>query len=175
MYSMKITKVELKHTNPSLGPHERIITYSMYNNDEHEQEFEQLLQRSTVNGNYSMINFLKAYENQDEEAIQKITSMNKDKELPCGGVISKFTMTLETGHQVEVSDLRTIYLGGYYGTFIPYLVKNGHKFEHSSWEKPIIEAVKPKSFDKYLNSSIQNFIEEEEEEEEAKGNHVSDR
>ncbi|MFK7795902.1 MAG: hypothetical protein AB8E82_00505 [Aureispira sp.] len=172
---MKITKVELKHTNPSLGPHERIITYSMYNNDEHEQEFEQLLQRSTVNGSYSMINFLEAYKNKDEKTIQKITSMNEDKVLPSGGVISKFTITLEVGLQVEVSDLRTIYLGGYYGTFIPYLVQYGHKFEYSNWEKPIIDEVKPKSFDKYFNSSIQKFIEEEEEEEEAKGNHVSDR
>lgn len=172
---MKITKVELKHTNPSLGPHERIITYSMYNNDEHEQEFEQLLQRSTVNGQYSMISFLEAYKDKDEETIKKITSTNEDKELPCGGVISKFTITLETGVQVEVNDLRTIYLGGYYSTFIPYLVKHGHKFEYSSWENPILEEVKPKSFDSYFNPSIQKYLEEEEEEEEAQGNHVSDR
>jgi transcriptional regulatory protein LevR len=171
---MKITKVELKHTNPSLGPHERIITYSMYNNDEHEQEFEQLLQRSTVNGSYSMINFLEAHKNKDEKTIKEITSINKDKVLPKGGVISKFTITLEAELQVEVSDLRTIYLGGYYSTFIPYLVKHGHKFEYSSWEKPISPEEKPKSFDKYFNTSIEKFLEEDDEEE-TQGNHVSDR
>ncbi|MGH1336167.1 MAG: hypothetical protein ACRBFS_08570 [Aureispira sp.] len=148
---MKIISVKLEHSNPSMGPHERIITYSMSNQAAHETEFEQLLQNSTVNQAYSLMDFVKAYQEEDTALIKKITSIHAKERLPTGGTISEFSITLADGLLVKVSDLRVVHLGGYYQTFIPYLVKNGHRNEYTGGlgfgEPPLIkreELIPPK-------------------------------
>lgn len=129
---MKITAVKLQHTNPSMGPHERIITFTMSNKEEHQEQFEQLLQGTTVNENYSLIDFLTADQARDEDTIKKIINTYTPAYLNEGQTISNFTITLEHGTEVLFSDLRTIQLGGYYSTFIPYLVKEGYRDERSN-------------------------------------------
>lgn len=141
---MKITAVELKHSNPSMGPHETIITFNMSNNSLHEHTFEQLLQESTINKNYSLKEFLTAHAQKDSSTIQKIMdAYQPEHPLACGGTISDFSMTLQDGTVVTFHDLRTILLGGYYSTFIPYLVKHGFREEYSGWEASPLNRISP--------------------------------
>lgn len=131
---MKITTVQLKHSNPSMGPHETIVTFDMSNNSTHEEVFEQLLKESTINKQFSLEEFLKAHVKKDKATIQEILKAYEPGKLASGGTISGFSMLLENGVEVHIRDLRTTLLGGYYSTFIPYLVKHGFRKEYSGWE-----------------------------------------
>jgi hypothetical protein len=126
-----IQSIELKHTNPSLGPYEQIISYSLTNSEAHKAEFDQLLEGTTVNGKFDLKTYLTAYKNKDKATTDKFFAANYKGDLRSGETISKFKMTLIGGFVVEVSDLRTTILSGYYPDFIRYVVKNGHRYESS--------------------------------------------
>ncbi len=149
---MKITAVQLKHTNPSMGPHERIITFTLHNTAAHEAEFEQLLNASTVNGTCPLSQYLTYHQQNNQVAIQQVLAQHEDQMLSCGATISTFSLTLNDGKQVSFYDLRTIDLRGYYGTFIPYLVKHGTRDErgNASFQKePFLEQPLPFLPDSY--------------------------
>ncbi|MGH1336166.1 MAG: hypothetical protein ACRBFS_08565 [Aureispira sp.] len=154
---MYITTIELKHSNPSMGPHEHTITYTIQNQSSHEQEFEQLLQGSTINRS-SFLDFLAAHQAKDQTTLQAIFAAYQPRELSEGATISKLTLTLEGGHSIILSDLRKVSLGGYYSTFIRYLVAHGTKNESSS-KAPNLIQLRP-------NRPVVS--------KEAKGNHLTD-
>jgi len=126
-----IQSILLEHTNPSLGPYERIISYSLTNSEEHKTAFDQLLNESKVNS-FDLKTFLTAYKNKDKTTIEKVFKADYNGDLNEGETISKLKITLVGGGEVQISDLRRTQLSGYYADFIRYLVKNGHRDEFSN-------------------------------------------
>lgn len=126
-----IQSIELKHTNPSMGPYERIISYSLENAALHKTEFERLLNETKVNGRYDLKEFLVAYKNKDKTTIQQVLNLNSNKDLRQGETISVLSITLIGGVVVQIPDLRVTELSGYYPDFIRYLVEHGNRFEFS--------------------------------------------
>jgi hypothetical protein len=124
-----IQSIELKHTNPSMGPYERIITYSLTNSETHKVEFDQLLEGTIVNGKFDLKTYLTAYKNKDRATIDEIFKADYKGDLRSGETISKLNITLVGGVNIQVSDLRTTELSGSYADFIRYLVKNGYRYE----------------------------------------------
>lgn len=125
-----IQSIELTHTNPSLGPYERTISYHLTNGEAHKTEFEQLLNESKING-FELKTFLTAYKNKDKNTIDSVFQANYQGTLNEGATISILKITLIGGFEVQISDLRSTQLSGYYADFIRYLVKNGDREEYS--------------------------------------------
>lgn len=132
-----IQSIELKHTNPSMGPHERIISYSLTNTDAHKAEFDQLSNGTKVNEEFDLKTLLIASKNKDSARIEKIFKADYKGPLNVGETISILNITLVGGLKVCISDLRTTQLSGYYPEFIRYLVGNGARYESSSNKMPI--------------------------------------
>lgn len=135
-----IQSIKLTHTNPSMGPYERIISYSLNNSEVHQAAFNQLINKSTVNGNFDFQTFLTAYKTKDLATIDKIRSADYNGALNQGQTISKLQITLKSGVVIEVPDLRTTRFSGYYPEFIRYLVEHGFRDEFSAngiFDKPV--------------------------------------
>jgi hypothetical protein len=124
-----IQAIELKHTNPSLGPYEKIISYNLTNSEVHKAAFDKLLDGTIVNGQFDLKTYLTAYKNNDKETTDKIFKAGYKGNLRSGETISKLNITLIGGGTVQISDLRTTQMSGTYADFIRYLVKNGRKYE----------------------------------------------
>lgn len=135
-----IQSIELKHTNPSLGPYERIISYFLSNSEEHQAVFDRLLNESTVNRNFDFKTLVTAYKTKDTKTIDEILKADYNGDLNEGETISKLQITLTGGFTINVSDLRITRFSGYYPEFIRYLVQHGFRDEFSAndiFDKPI--------------------------------------
>lgn len=126
-----IQAIKLTHTNPSMGPYERIISYSLSNSEAHKAEFDQLLNDTKVNQIIDLESYLTAYKNKDKATIDQVFKANCQENLNSGETISILQITLVGGLDIKVSDLRQTRFSGYYADFIRYLVKNGHRDEFS--------------------------------------------
>jgi hypothetical protein len=150
-----IQSIELIHTNPSMGPYERIISYSLTNTEAHETEFDRLLKESKINRKFDLETFLRAYKNKDKETIEKILKADYNGSLNEGQTISILKIALVGGVNVQISDLRTTQLSGYYPEFIRYLVKNGNRYESGENELPFnVKEDSLKGFDEIGDTDI---------------------
>lgn len=141
-----IQAIKLTHTNPSMGPYERIVSYSLTNADLHKAEFDQLLDETKVNGAFDFKTYLMGYKNKDKATIDRIYKANYSGSLNQGETISVLQITLVGGLEIRISDLRQTKLSGYYPDFIRYLVKNGYRSAFSKNDEfiEVQEDIKPK-------------------------------
>ncbi|MBL4649338.1 MAG: hypothetical protein JKY03_06360 [Aureispira sp.] len=130
-----IQAIKLIHTNPSMGPYERIVSYHLTNSEAHKAEFDQLLDGTKVNEAFDLKIYLAAYKNKDKARIEHIFKANYNGRLNEGETISVLEITLVGGLDIRISDLRQTQLSGYYADFIRYLVKNGYREEFSKNER----------------------------------------
>lgn len=137
-----IQAIKLIHTNPSLGPYERIISYSLTNTEAHKTEFDQLLNESKING-FDLKTYLTAYKKKDKKTIEAVFEAGYKGILNEGETISILKITLAGGLDVQVSDLRKTQMSARYHDFIHYLVKNGHREEYGQDEMPFNIKEKP--------------------------------
>jgi len=139
-----VKSISIEHTNPSMGPHEKIRTFSLSNTPEHKSEFDTLLDKGTV-FEFSFREFIRATLDNDRKVLDKVQA-GKDKtdrnDLPEGGTISNLTIYLEDKGPVQLRDLRYYRLGGSYHAFISYLVQKGSKSENSGRGDPQPEELK---------------------------------
>lgn len=127
-----IQAIRLTHTNPSMGPYERIISYNLSNSETHKAAFDALEKGTKINGIFDLETYLTAYKNKDKETIDRILKADYKGDLNVGQTISRLSITLKGGETLQISDLRRTKLSGYYADFIRYLVKNGHREEYSA-------------------------------------------
>lgn len=138
---MNIKSVTLRHTNPSMGPHEVEVTISLTNAKEHDIEFEKLLQDTTVNSTISLNDYIQAKKDKDQKTLDKVHSNFKTNDLSEGEQISYLTIHLEDNSSVVFHDVyREWSLSGYfYPIFTSYMVKHGNRSESSSNDNPEFE------------------------------------
>ena len=124
--------VEIEHTNPSMGPYEKIVTITLYNKDPHTNHFRELLEKTKINGLVSLKQYIQFHIDKNTDEIRKVRQAYKPESLNEGETISNLKFKLDSGGMVELSDLRYFRLSGYYRKdFLPVLVKHGSRYEQS--------------------------------------------
>lgn len=123
---MKITTIELQHTNPSLGPHETITTVTLQSNSTTAPTIQEFIHNSTVNQTCSLANYLEAELKDGKTLIQQVYANQPKNDINEGEQISNLIFHFEGGEIFEVSDVyRRFTLTNFYGEFTKYMVDNG--------------------------------------------------
>lgn len=124
---MKVKSIVLEHTNPSLGPHEEIITVSLSINEANAQRVTEFFKQSEINGKMLLLEFLEATKNGDTE-ITGIIKKDHSRPLGEGGTISNLTFYLDDGQQIVLKDIyRRYHLSHFYPDFTKYMLENGSR------------------------------------------------
>lgn len=122
----KLKSIELKHTNPSLGPYEKIITVSLIVTEEHVERIEKFLQTSQVNNTVSMHEYLNAVKNENKEVVNRVLENAPKGELRVGETISHLSFYFEDGQVIRLADVyRRFSVTHFYGDFTKYMVEKG--------------------------------------------------
>lgn len=145
---MKITSIELKHTQPSLGPHETITIVSLDVSGRHKDTVANFLNTATLNNTGSLSDYLEAATSKNKERVDEFLKHAPDRELSSGGKISHLTFYFEDGETLSLHDVyRRFALSHFYPDFTSYMVENGRIDRHQPFEGGMprpMELKKPK-------------------------------
>ena len=132
---IKLKSFEIEHTNPSMGPHEKVVTISLSNKPPHTEHFHKLLMETQVNGMVSLKDYIEFHLTKNSEQLKKVYEAFKSGDLNEGETISNLKFTLETGQTIEISDYKRRYsiTGYYWKSFLPVLLEHGNRTEFSGW------------------------------------------
>lgn len=151
--AMKVTSIEIEHTNPSMGPYEKIKTISLSNTTPHEEQFNKFLSDAKI-FNITFQDYLNAHISKDKKILDQISkgvaSTDRNK-LNEGATISNLTISIKDQPSVRLSDLRYYSFSGYYYDFISYLAKNGSAYTQSS-KHELKDEPKPVNVDDEMRS-----------------------
>lgn len=154
--NIKLQSIKLEHTNPSMGPHENIITISLANNPDTEARINQFLNAATINKVMSVGEYILAYRSNDEKLIQKVVSAKNDgTNLKEGTSISNLIFYFEDQQQpLKIKDVYRRYtITKFYDDFTKYMVENGSKNETAGSSKSFIEP-KIQGFSNYSEKDL---------------------
>lgn len=127
---LNITSLELEHTNPSLGPYERIITITLTNSKEHQERVQQFLAEAMVNGTVNLQQYITAVLSKDEKVLQEVRKNAPKGRLNEGESISNFTISIAGQPSIRFYDVyRQHSLSHFYANFTKYMVEHGVRFE----------------------------------------------
>ncbi|WP_439490689.1 hypothetical protein [Algoriphagus sp.] len=132
LQALQISHIELEHTNPSMGIHEKIITIRLANNADTMGEINQFLSEAIINNSIPLSEFIGAYRTKNEEELKRVlTNFKPAKELNEGEQISNLTFYFsDTTSSLTFSDVyRNYSIAGFYGKFTQYMVDNGSRTE----------------------------------------------
>ena len=131
---MHITSLTLKHTNPSMGPHETVTTISLAAAEPHQARIQQFLEEAVLNNTVSLKDYLEAVHQEDTSILEAVKANAPERDLPSGGTISTFQIHLEGRPTVTLYDVyRRHSLSNFYPDFTKYMVEHGIKISHSPW------------------------------------------
>lgn len=135
---MHITSIELRHTNPSLGPHETITTISLSVSEAHIAKVNQFVANSMVNGVMDLKAFLEAHLNEEFDSLKNSVRQNNDAIFKAsGGTISDLTFYFEDGKKVKMPDVYREYrLSHFNPDFTTYMLEYGSKSSYSPGQLP---------------------------------------
>ena len=149
-----IRLIELKHANPSMGPHETITTVVLSMSAEHKVVVADFLENAIVNGTINLNLYLEAIHGKNEKVLKKVNENSPKRDLPCGGKVSHLSFYFEGGDKITLSDVYRGYsLSNFYPTFTQYMVDNGILDKYSGWGVPGPGVIPPSS----LDSSIEKI------------------
>lgn len=111
--SPQLVAVTLEHTNPSMGPHEKIITYRLDLRADPETA-RKFLDETRVNDVVTLAEYVEAQRAANTELLDKVRAGASPRALPDGGTISRLLLSFDEGRSVDVRDLRRWILSGYY-------------------------------------------------------------
>ncbi|KIX20084.1 hypothetical protein SY27_16365 [Flavobacterium sp. 316] len=126
--SEMVTSIQLEHTNPSMGPHENIISINLANNSDTEARINQFLNEATINNVMPLGEYILAYRNNDEKRSQKVEAAKNDEEnLKKGSSISNLVFYFSDGKTpLKIKDVYRRYtITNFYNDFTKYMVENG--------------------------------------------------
>lgn len=148
---MNIKSITLKHTNPSLGPHETITTVSITASEEHLARINTFLQNSTINNTVTLYEYLEAVQTNNSKLIEKVLGNAPNNPMNEGETISNLSFYFDHNQTIELSDVyRRFLLTQFYPEFTAYMVEKGTiSRENANFDSPIIEEIKPLQHEKY--------------------------
>ncbi len=123
---MKVSSIELQHTNPSLGPNEIITVITLQSNSITTSTIEEFIKNSIINPTCALSEYLEAELKADNSLIQKVYDNSPKNKLNEGEQISNLIFHFEEGNHLKISDVyRRFSLTNFYGDFTKYMVTNG--------------------------------------------------
>lgn len=129
---MQLTQLTLTHSNPSLGPHETIITISLAANKEHQERIDRFLDEAQLNGITSLRGYIEAVHRQDKAILEQVEKTKSTERLAVGGTITKFSLQFADQPSIHLGDVyRRYQLTHFYPEFTRYMVEHGHRTEFS--------------------------------------------
>ncbi|MEO1451805.1 MAG: hypothetical protein AAFV07_19905 [Bacteroidota bacterium] len=132
---MKISSIQLKHTQPSLGPHEEITTVSLSVSGETADRVNTFVHTATVNGVVSIAEYLQAVGDKDKKVLAQVQENAPKGELSVGGKISHLTFLLKDGQSIELRDVYRQYaVSDFYPDFTQFMVDKGFIDRYKPWD-----------------------------------------
>ncbi|UII26740.1 hypothetical protein LVD15_26170 [Fulvivirga maritima] len=123
---MKISSIKLEHTNPSLGPHEKITSIQLVAAEKHASKIDSFLQSSKINNTTSLFEYLEAVETNNKQLIDSVLNNAPKNVTNEGQEISNLFFSLESGVTVTLADVyRRFELSHFYPDFTSYMMENG--------------------------------------------------
>lgn len=123
---MSITSIILKHTNPSMGPHETVTTVRLGVEEKHRSTVADFLETSMVNQVVTMKEYLNAIHQNQTDIITKVEENSTTDRLPSGSNISHLTFHFAEKASITLHDVyRRFSVSNFYPTFTKYMVENG--------------------------------------------------
>jgi len=123
---MNINTIKLRHTNPSLGPHEKITTVTLTISKVNMQTLENFMKTAMVNNTVTMSAYLEAVLSNDEKVLDRIGENAPKAPLSSGAKISTLVFELDNKQSVKLYDVyRQFSLTNFYPDFTKYMVDNG--------------------------------------------------
>lgn len=123
---MKINSIELKHTHPSLGPHEEITIVRLSVSSKTAVIVEKFLKTIQVNHTVSLAEYIELTLSKDEKRLSEITNNGPKGELASGSKISYLTLNTTEGQSITLDDVyRRFSLSDFYPDFTRFMVENG--------------------------------------------------
>lgn len=141
---MDFQSVEIEHSNPSMGPHEVVTSYTLSTKD-YKQELDEFLQSIKVNGRLSLGDYLRLLAEGPAAEAEEVRQAFKPDDLRSGATISALKFRLTEGKTLSLDDLRYYQLNGFRGShFLNLLINKGHKYQSGAGRSPIaMEELKP--------------------------------
>ena len=141
---MNIQSIELKHTNPSMGPHETITTITLAITAKHDVMVNEFLDQAIINQTTSMRTYLEGVQSNDGILLERITANSPKSDLRCGESISHLTFYFKDSTTIVLHDVYREYrLTNFYPTFTKYMVDNGVLNKYSGWDRPNLGTILP--------------------------------
>lgn len=134
---MNITSIELKHTHPSLGPHEEITILTLEVTDKTRNRVEEFIQTSQVNQMTSVEKYLQAALDKDEKLLEEVENNGPKGPLPRGSKVSYLSFDFKGGERIKFSDVYRRYnLSHFYPDFTKFMVAEGKIYRYKAWDGP---------------------------------------
>lgn len=132
---MKITSIELEHTNPSLGPHEEITIVALTVNTETQPRVDEFIETAKVNHTISLKEYLQASLDKNDELIKEVKDKGPRGQLTRGSKVSYLSFHFQGGESIRMADVyRTYTLSDFYPDFTKFMVEKGEIQRYKPWE-----------------------------------------
>ncbi|UZR96358.1 hypothetical protein [Chondrinema litorale] len=123
---MKIKSIKLEHTNPSLGPHEKVTLITLPVTEKNAEKINTFLNNSKINNTTILFEYLKAVETNNKQVIDSVLNNAPKNHLNEGQTISNLFFNLENGEVIKLDDVyRKFELSHFYPDFTSYMVETG--------------------------------------------------
>lgn len=129
---IQLKSIVLEHTNPSMGPYEKIVTLNLKNTPETEKRIEQFLNESVINGVMSIGEYILAHRNENHSDIEKVeTGKCNQADFNEGQSISHLVFYFSDGYQqLKIYDIYREYeITQFNNEFTKYMIENGDRSE----------------------------------------------
>ena len=103
--NMDIRSIHLKHTNPSLGPHEEVSTVLLTVSESNREIVDRFLESAQINGTLSLHDYLKALKDENQAVLEIVVANAPKWMLISGGTISHLSFYFEDDMTIELSDV----------------------------------------------------------------------
>ncbi len=132
MNKYTIVSVSLRLGNPSMGPHEKKISYLLRNDPGYEKGLEDFMNKSILFNKYTLEEYVRAVVDHDEAVLNDIKKLSDSMDgrfLNDGATIKKLELITGTGQEIYLRDLRTYEWNDHFYSFLEYIKENGKRFE----------------------------------------------
>jgi hypothetical protein len=155
---MNIKSIELEHTNPSMGPHEKrtIVTLTVSKDDS--QKTDDFINKSKINNTITLYQYLKAVQTKDTDALNLVLKNAPNQKLNQGSTISNLSFYFEDGQTIKLGDVyRKFILTHFKPDFTSYMVEKGTINHYQSDMNQILATLSLPTGDLKLNNEKQGL------------------
>lgn len=145
---MNIKSIVLEHTNPSLGPHEKRTTVTLFVSEKHKNTVDSFIKNSIINHTITLYEYFIAVKSKNSAVVDNVENNKPNNDLRQGETISHLSFYFEDNSIVKLHDVYRVYnLSDFKPEFTSYMVKEGdvsHFDANSFLESKMLKSEKPR-------------------------------